>query len=710
MTTNLKYIFNPKSIAVVGVSQDPQKLASVFFNNLIEGEFKGKLYPVNPKYDSLYGYKAFPNLTSIPGKIDQVAILVPSKFVLDIVKDCVAKKVKVILLISAGFSEIGEQGQALEREIARIAKENHIRLVGPNIIGALCPKYHLNSSWAQSLPKEGHIAFVSQSGAFCTAVLDMALSRNLGFSHFLSIGNKADVHELDLFKHWNEDKDVSVMGAYIEEIEYGQELIDFITSRNNKKPVIIYKPGKTQEAVKAIASHTGSMAGSVETIQTAFQQFGIIEVNTPDQLFNAFMTFSWFKALPKGNKVAVITNAGGPGIMATDKIINHCLNMAKLSTETQLKLKDALPVASSTHNPVDVLGDAWTDRYQAATEILMSAEEVDMILYLLTPQFTTQVEETSKMIIEMSKHGNKPVYPVYLGEKYTRPSLQRMFDSQVPAFRSIRDAVFSMMINTNYQRQRKTKYPLKTSEILKKIGKGRYSLEIEEYAMSNPQNPLPEEMSAKIATEVGLGLPKAQVCKNLDNALKFASKHYPVVIKAPNSVIAHKTDFRALYLNLRSEKQLIKAYQQLEKTIVKQTQTNKPEILIQEMIQPEEELLIGANRDGSSQVYIEGIPGFGHLLVFGKGGIYTEIYKDLAYALVPADRRIIEKALFSTKVSKILKGARGNKPLAWKKVIDTIEAVQKMVLLYPKIKSLDINPLLVTKDRAIAVDVKIFVG
>lgn len=710
MTDNLNALFYPNTIAVVGVSEDPHKLGSIFFNNLLDGNFTGKVFPVNPKHNILFGKTCYQNVSSIPENVDQVAILVPAKFVLDIVKDCAQKGVKALMIISAGFGEMGEEGKKMEAEIVSVAKSTGMRILGPNIIGVINTKNNMNSSWMQLSPEEGDIAFLSQSGAFCTAVLDMALKKSLGFYNFCSIGNKSDINELDLISYWLEDSNVKVIGTYLEEVNSGFQLMKLINTHNNKKPVLLFKPGKSNEAKAAISSHTGALAGSTETIQTAFLQSNLIEVNTSTELLCDFMTFSWSKEA-NGKRVAIITNAGGPGIMATDKIIENGLELAQLTEESKNKLKEVLPEAASNHNPIDILGDALVDRYLAATEVALADPNVDCLLYIVTPQYITQIEDTAKMIIRIKKFTNKPVFAVFLGEKYISIALERLYDAHVPVFNEIDLAVKSIADLVKYYQERNN-YNQKYEILNSGVGQGMYQADVDQVISTQTEfKALSDDLVNKMSNEVGLDIPKQITTSNYDEALNFSRELFPVVIKATNKDIAHKTDFKALYTNINNEQDLSNAFNTLKETIKNKTGIQEPSILIQEQINYQEEIFIGANREGDANVYttVES-KGFGHLIVMGKGGIYTEVYKDLAYSLIPSTREDLKKAFLSTKVSKIILGTRGQDALALDKLVDTLEKVQKLLLLYPKIKSIDFNPVLITKDRAVCVDIKIFVG
>lgn len=707
--SNLNSLFKPKSIAIVGVSQDPQKLGTILFSNLIDAKYPGKIFPVNPKHKEIHGYKSYSKISSIKEDVDMVCIAIPAPFVKDVIKDAGKKGVKTAVIITAGFKEVGGEGEKLEQDILKEANKFGIRILGPNCLGLITPSERINASFAASNPQEGEIAFLSQSGAFCTAILDLSKLKNVGFSHFVSMGNKADIKENEIFEYWMKDEEVKVIGAYLEEITNGRELIDMYEKQKEPKPLIILKPGRTQQAKKAISSHTGSLAGSIETFRTAINQAGIIEANETNHMFNLMMGFAWSK-IPQGSRVAVITNAGGPGIVATDTLIEYGFQMAEISEKSKKEIKKHLPPTASLNNPIDVIGDALAERYKAPIEVLDKDDNVDAILVVLTPQLVTQIEDTAKLIINSTKLSKKPIFAVFLGGKYVADGLQRLWDNKVPGFRYIKNAVEVMSAMYKYgQKMKERKEGCNKRNVLKYLNKGQYFKEMSKHLSDEPIA-LPDDLAAKMAEEAGIDIPRQILATSFNKAVEFASDKYPVVIKATTDVIAHKTDDKALYLNIYDEKTLKDNYKTLEKLLVSKFKQKHPQILVQEQIISKEELFIGTNRDGNIDVYNKDSIGFGHLIAFGKGGIYTEIYKDINYALTPACQKTIEQALDKTSVSKIIKGARGNDPLAYDKIIEAIKSVQRMVIMYPEIISLDINPILVTETRAVAVDVKIFVG
>ncbi|MBN2100546.1 acetate--CoA ligase family protein [Candidatus Dojkabacteria bacterium] len=701
---SLENLFNPESIAIIGVSKDPDKIGSIIYSNICENKFPGRVYLVNPKHKELYGHTVYESVKSIPEQVDLACISVPAPIVEAVIDDCIEKDVKAAIIISAGFSETGEQGTALEEKIAQKANKAGLRILGPNCLGMMNPSKRLNASFAASSPLEGNIAFLSQSGAFCTAVLDMSLDKNLGFSHFVSLGNKADIEETELIEYFCDEKKVNVIGAYLEEVANGQRLIQI--AKKTAKPIVVFKPGESSEAKKAISSHTGSLAGSAETIETAFKQAGIVQVRRVHQMFNVMMAFSWSKPL-KGNRIAVVTNAGGPGIIATDDIVDSGLKMAEISQTSKKLIEEHLPSTASVINPIDVIGDALAERYKLPIEVLAEDENVDAILVVLTPQLVTQIEDTAKLIINTAKLSDKPIFPVFLGGKYVSFGLHRLYDFKIPAFQYISDAVDALSLMYKYYKTEENLAKKKSLDFKTLRRKGEYELEIAA-GTKETTTALPEPMVQNIAEEFGIDTPHQQVVTTVDEALEFGNKQYPVVIKATTEDFEHKTEYRAIHLDIHTDKKLREKYFELEELLKEKLRIPNPKILIQEQIQFKEEFFLGSKRDGDSDVYETEDIGFGHIIALGKGGIYTETYKDINYFLVPASDLEIEDALKQTKIWKIIKGTRGQKPLAYKAIINTIQKVQKMLLTYPQIESLDLNPILVTKDRAVAVDIKIF--
>ncbi len=707
-TESLSSIFNPKSVAVVGASTNPQKLGAVILSNVIDCGFEGAIYPVNPKDNNIQGLKAYKSVKDIPGELDVACIVIPRDYVDGVIDECIEKDVKGIIIISAGFSEIGEEGEAIENKIADKCKKAGIRLIGPNCLGILNPSANLNVSFAASHARKGNIAFLSQSGAFCTAMLDLSLEKNLGFHNFVSVGNKADVSENDLINYWKEDDDVNVIGAYIEEIGTGLEFMEL--AHDLDKPLVVLKPGESNEAKEAISSHTGSLAGSSEAVNAALEKSGVVHVKTISEMFNSMMGFSW-APLPKGNNVAVVTNAGGPGIIATDAVVEAGLNMANLSEDSVNSMKEVLPPTSNFHNPVDVIGDAGADRYRCALENLRDDDNVDSILVILTPQIVTEIEQTAKTIMNIAKTTDKPIFAAFLGDHFVNAGLRIFYDFKIPAFQDIHTAVKTLHNMTRYAEFKDNKVSLQSYKEISKDGK--YHKEVEQVLQKAKKSDetaiaISEKLASKIADEFNLPVPKQAVASNLLELKAFAKDKYPVALKATTEDLAHKTDKKAVFLDIKDEDALEEAFKQLE-SVLTESGVEVPKYLIQEFIAEYEPLFVGANRDGTEKVYETG-KGFGHLLALGYGGIYAEIFNDIRLVLAPSSKDQIREKLDDTAAWKIMSGARGKQALATEPALDFILNVQEMLITYPQIKSVDFNPVLVTKNRAVAVDIKIFVG
>lgn len=695
----LESLFKPKSVAIVGVSKDANKLGNVVFKNLVNAGYKGNIYPVNPKYQEVEGLKCYNSIESIPEELDVACLVVPKDFVKDIVISSVKKNVKFLIIITAGFGEMGEEGKKLENEIYEIIKGTNTRILGPNCLGLISTVNNTNVSFAASYPGSGNIAFFSQSGALCTAVLDKAASQDLGFSSFVSMGNNLDINENDLLNYFLHEEHTTVISAYLEEIDDDINMLKSYSASNSSKPFIVFKPGRSKQAQSAMLSHTGSIADNEVVFQTAMKQYGIMAVSSIELLYNLMRAFSWGKEI-YGNRVAIVTNAGGPGIIATDAIVDNKLKIATLKNETMEALKAVLPPSSNIHNPVDLLGDASSERYQKALDILIKDENVDVIMVILTPQFVTEIDQTTELILKISKQTDKTIVPVYLGEKKLVQSKEVFFKSKIPLYKEIDEACEVIKYMSSYYSFKRTKH-LNLHSQLDINKRGKYANDIE-MIISDKPTALPDNLIQKLVDEVGIVPPPQTFAKNIEDAIEFAKDKYPVVLKAPNSLITHKTDIKALYTNLKNEQEITEAFNQIL-ALVKNL--NFEYLLVQKQMKPKQELMLGVKRDGNSEVYNKG-GGFGHLLLFGQGGIYSEVFNDFAFGLVPLSDDEIVKMISKTKVSNILLGVRGQKNLAVNKLFDTIKKLQTLVLLYPEIETMDINPFFIDETDVWAIDVK----
>lgn len=693
---------SPKSIAIVGVSKEKNKIGSVIYHNLLEGGYNGKVYPVNPKYKEIEGRECFDSILSIRDSIDLVCIVIPSQFVNSIVDECISKKVNTVVIISAGFKETGEEGKNLELEITQKLKNAGIRLIGPNSLGYINNTNSINLSFARSNPGDGNTAFISQSGAFATAILDMACKDNIGFSKVISIGNKADISENELIEYFHKDKDTDSIAMYLEEFTDGKDFVEI--AKNLEKPIVIIAPGSSQKAAQAISSHTGSLASSYDTTLAAIKKANLVKVESSEEMFDTLKVLST-KKLPKGKNVAILTNAGGPGIMATDFVEKFGLNMAEIGDKSKEKLKKDLPVFASVNNPIDILGDALLDRYEKGIKVLIDDVNVDSILVILTPQLVTDITGVAKLITDIQKQTSKPIFSCFLGGRDIEDG-NKILRAYAQYFsNNLEDTVKLISKITEYEIDEKT-YSTRDISDLKK--KGKYTEEINELITEQPEV-LADNIAIKIAEEFNIDLPEQLITASVEDGIQFATKHFPVVIKATSKDLAHKTDFKGLFLDIRTVSEFQSKFEELTSNIQKITGKNTPEILIQEMIEPKAEFFIGANRHGGVDIYESTGLGFGHLLAIGQGGIYTEVYKDIKHLLVPETLKNIEEALEKTNISKVINGYRGKPTLAKDKLLECIDNIQKILVTYPQIYSLDINPIILTESRAIAVDIKMYI-
>ena len=694
-------IFSPKSIAIVGASVNQKGIGSVILQNLINDGFDGSIYPINPKYEEILGRKAYPDVLSVEENIDQVCIAIPANSVEQVVDQCIEKKVSSIVIISAGFKEIGADGRDLENRISKKIKDAGIRLLGPNCLGYINNEDRINLTFARKNPGGGSIALISQSGAFCTAILDMAIADNIGFSHVISIGNKADIYENELIEQLEKDPKVDVIAIYLEQFTDGKEFVGL--TEKSTKPIIIITPGSSQKAKEAISSHTGSLASSYETVITALKKANCIVVDNTVELFET-MKFLRSKKLPEGKRIAVVTNAGGPGVIAADNIEKQSLELSTFSEDTEKKLYQELPEASAKGNPVDVLGDALADKYESAISICIKDENTDSILVILTPQLITDIVGTAEKIIKLQEGTSKPIFACFLGREDVNLGTDLLKKYNIYVSDNIESAVKLIKKVTEYNVNRKDRKIIKVEDI-KKLK--RYTEKINELTTENISI-LPDDIAEEILREHNITIPEQLITSNMDEAIEFAVTRFPVVIKATSKDLAHKTDFKAIYLDIRTVSEFEEKIRDLRESITKATRVTSPDILIQEMIEPNAEFFIGANREGDSKIYEPDGNGFGHLLAIGQGGIYTEIYKDIQYVLLPTDRDDILSTLNRTKISKIIDGYRGKPQLAKIELLEMIENIQRMLISYPQIVSIDINPVILTTDRAVAVDIKIY--
>jgi acetyltransferase len=673
---------NPRGVAVVGASTSPDKLGYQVLHNIVRYGYQGRVYPINPKADEILGLKVYPTVSDIDGPVDLAVILIPNKVVPAALEECGQKGIKGAVIITAGFREVGKEGKALEQQLIEIAHRYDMRLVGPNVLGIIDTVESLNASFAAAMPRRGHIAFMSQSGALCTSVLDFAIGQGTGFSRFYSIGNKADLNEIDFLRAWSEDPETRVITAYLEGITNGPEFIKVAREVTRQRPIVAIKSGTTSAGSRAVSSHTGTLAGSEAAYDAAFKQCGIVRAGSVQDLFDYAQAFSR-QPIPTSDAVAVVTNAGGPGIMASDAIERCGMHLASLTPENQQAIRAALPAAASAANPIDVLGDAPADRYAIGIEGALKDPNVGMVVVVLTPQTSTQIPETARLLGELSQKYHKPTFAAFMGDGAIKEATRILTEYSIPNYPVPERAVQAMNAMWRHHLWLETpQQKLETFEVDKALVR-----KILDGVRAEGRATAGDAEAREVLEAYGIPLPKTALAKTADEAVAAAeSMGYPVVMKIASPDILHKTDIGGVKLNLSSASEVRDAFD----LIIYRATRHMPDATIwgcqvQQMIKGGRETIIGVNRD----------PQFGPLIMFGLGGVYVEAFKDVTFRVAPIDRREANEMIAEIRSYALLRGVRGEKRADMEAIIDTLLRISQLVTDFPEIVELDINPLLV---------------
>ena len=696
---SLTEFFNPNTVAVIGASTNPKKLGYAVLENLVVGGYAqvGKIYPVNPTAKEILGLQAYPSVQEIPGSIDLAVIVIPYKYVPEALRTCGEKGIPAVIVISAGFREAGREGFERELELIEIANKYGIRLIGPNCLGVIDTFTPLNASFSAGTPPSGPMAFMSQSGALGTAVLDISLAGRLGLSKFVSLGNKADVDEIDLLKAWGDDPHTSVILIYSEGMSNGQEFIKTARKVTAKKPVVAIKSGVTQSGSRAVSSHTGSLAGSEQAYHAAFLQAGVLRAESMQSLFDAALALG-YQPLLQGDRIAIITNAGGPGILATDALERSGLSLARFENETITTLAQYLPDAASAANPVDVLGDARADRYSHALQTVVADPNVDGLLVVLTPQAMTEIEATADAIGSLSKTTDKPIITSFMGEAMVKPGVTRLEAYRVPNYPFPERAALAFKAMSDYRQVLLRPTP----EYVEFDVDRQTTRQVFDRVREQRRLSIGDSEARQILTAYGLQIPRSEIAATPDEAVEIANQiGYPVVLKIASPDILHKTDVGGVKVGLSNAEQLRDAYE----LMVYRAHRYLPQAhlwgcLVQQMVPAGgQEILVGMNRD----------PQFGPLVTFGLGGIYVETLKDVTFRIAPFSVQSAEKMLTEIRARAILDGVRGEPPVDKAAIVDTLLRIGQLVQDFPEILELDINPLMVYPQGqgAIAIDMRL---
>ena len=694
----LKRIFNPKAIALIGASDTKGSVGRALMKNLINDDYEGIVYPVNNKRESVSSIKAYNSVAEIPDTVDLAIIATPAKTVPEIVKQCGQAGVAGAIIISAGFMETGKKGIAMSNEIVKLAKKFNMRVVGPNCLGFIRPKLNLNASFASKMALSGKIAFISQSGALCTAILDWSLKNNVGFSYFVSIGSMIDVSFHDLIDHFGSDPETDSILIYMESLTEARKFMSAARAFSRSKPIIVLKVGRSEEGAKAAKSHTGSLAGNDIIFDAAFERAGIIRVDTTVGLFHAAKILD-MQPRPQGGRVAVVTNAGGPGVIATDAIMHMGGQVANLKKETIAKLDAILPPSWSRGNPIDVLGDAGPDRYRRAIEIALGDANVDALLVILTPQAMTNPTEVAKELIKMENKHKKTILASWMGGDDVALGRRTLEKGNIPIFRQPEDAIRSFMYILGYSENLKTLYETpgslphafspqtdKNRKLINEVAAaGRDALnEVEvKIALSNYDIPVvPHEIANSSAQA----------------AEKAAVIGFPVAMKILSPDIIHKTEIGGVKLNINSREQASKAFNEIITSVRKhEPQAIVDGVVIEPIINKRYELLIGSKKD----------PIFGPVIVFGMGGVAVEVFQDTKVGLPPLNMALAQQMIEGTKIYKLLRGYRNMPGVDLQAIQFLLYKFAYLIVDFPEIKEVDINPFGIDENGGIVLDAKI---
>jgi acetyltransferase len=684
---NISAIMSPRSIAVVGATNRPGSVGLAVMHNILDADFQGPVYPVNPRARFVRGVRTYPSLTEVPDEVDLAVVIVPAQAVHAVVEEAAAKGTRGLVVITAGFKEVGGDGVKLEARLKELARQHGIRLIGPNCLGVINtnPGVRLNASFARKMPGTGNLAFISQSGALCTAVLDFAEGRKIGFSKFISFGNKADVNEIDLLRYLQDDPETQVILMYLEDISDGRRFIE--TAREitwkSRKPMLALKSGRSPEGALAAASHTGALAGSDKAYDAIFFQSGIQRVEGVNELFDYAIAFAHQPA-PRGNQIAIVTNAGGPGIMATDAAVRHGLRLAPLSQETQRKLREDLPPTANIHNPVDVIGDATHERYESALRHVLDDEAVHGAIVILTPQAMTAIRETAEIVPRVARGIDKPVLASFMGIVDVSEGVRILEENGIPNYAFPEEAVRAMASMVRYggllglERREVRGYPADRQTVARLV---------REKLGDRDRCYLPEIEANEILRCYGFPLLRGQLVRDASE-IRAAAEHvgFPVAMKISSPDVVHKFDAGGVRLKVKTEEEARSAFAEILESVRRfSPEASIQGVLMEEMAHGGVEVILGATRD----------PKFGPICMFGLGGTFVEALSDVTFRLAPMWEVSAEIMIRSIKAYRVLRGVRGKPPSDIGAIKECILRLSQMVSDHPEIAELDINPLIV---------------
>lgn len=686
LRSQLDPIFYPKSIAVVGATNTPGTVPYDILANIVQSGYQGRLYAVAPGKKSICGVPAYRYVLDLPESVDLAVIVFPAEVVDRALEQCGQRGIPAAIVISAGFREVGAEGRRREERLKELCRQYQISLIGPNCLGVINtdPVVKLNASFARAMPQAGPIAMLSQSGALCTAILDYARQRHIGFSKFVSFGNKAVVSEIDLLEYLAEDPQTSVILLYLEEVAEGRRLVEAarrITRGANAKPIFIIKSARTGRGAAAASSHTGAMATEDAICDAAFAAAGIVRVDTLEEMFDAAVLYT-NQPLARGPRVGIVTNAGGPGVLATDAAIRSGLEVPPLGEDTRQVLKRHLPATANMSNPVDVIGDARADRYQAAIEAVLADPQIDQLLVILTPQSMTDIMSVAETVCSVARQPAKPIAASFMGGVDVAPAVARMEEAGVPHYRQPEDAVRAMACLQQVVRWRQEPEDDGAPQIPESNRQ-----QARQIVDKLPSGLMPEAEALALLALYGLQVPAHRLCRTAEEAVAAAEEiGYPVVLRVQSPAAVHKTEIGGVLLDVGTADDVRQGFGLLVERLERAAPGARFDgVLVRRMIPAGYELIIGGKRDRS----------FGPVLMVGLGGIYVELWQAVAFALAPTTARRVRLLLAHTKAEKLLSGLRGQKPGDVDAFVDAVVRVSYLLEDLPRIAELDLNPVIV---------------
>lgn len=695
MRSDLRPFFAPAGVALIGASDNPSKLSHGILKNMISYGYQGAVHPVNPKAKSILGLTCYPDIRQVPDPVDLAVIIIPAPAVPEALEACGERGIHAVIIISGGFKEVGPEGAALEKICLEIARKHHMRLIGPNCVGTLNLYTGLNTTFIQGVPARGGISFVSQSGAVGGGVIDYLRNKGVGFAAFASLGNEADITETDVIEYLATDPDTRVIAAYVESIRDGQRFLRIAREVTRQKPIILLKAGRTEAGARAVSSHTGSLAGANEAYRAAFIQSGVIEANTVAELFEIATALDT-QPLPQGPRIAIVTNAGGPAALASDSLASHGLKLATLVEDTRQALRTHLNPAAQVDNPIDMLGGAEPHDYAFALNQALQDPNVDATLTILVPQALVDPAEVARQIAQVAQSAAKPVLTCFMGEHSVGQAREILRRAGIPMYTFPESAGYVLGAMQRYAKWHQRTWveptrpegcqPEKVAAILSQFASRRV---------------LGEAESRLVLDAYGVSLIPGALARNAEEAVEAAERlGFPVVMKVVSPQILHKSDVGGIRLNLKSPGEVREAFSEM----MTRLQSLLPHadlegVLIEAMAPAGHEVIIGMRRD----------PNFGPVMMFGLGGIYVELFRDVAFRVAPLTHDDALEMIFETRAGRLLSGFRNQPTADLEAILDAILRLSHLALDFPEIQEAEINPLLVRPKGggAVALDCRI---